>query len=121
MNELDGPTAVDDDVLDETVELVRVVLAREVVVSVEPVEVVVCGGVPVVDVVEPVAVVDVVGEEDEMSVEVEAEGVEVEVVTTEVDVDVAADAVKNAVRVASWVSVTDDDWLVLPPLQSSKT
>jgi hypothetical protein len=37
-----------------------------------------------------------------------------------VDVDCAA-IVKYAVRVMLWVSVTVCAWLVLPPLQSSKT
>jgi hypothetical protein len=135
VNELAEPVEDDDAVVDgpvETAELVAVVvedtLAADVleIVVVEVVEDDVDLVVEDVDVEEDVEedvveddvdfVEDVVVEEEEVD-EVE---LVVEVDVELVDVDCAA-IVKYADSVMFWVSVTICAWLLLPPLQSSKT
>jgi hypothetical protein len=135
VNDLEAPVEDDDAVLDELVELVvEDVPAADALETV--VEEVVDDAVDVEEALEDVDVVEDVEEiaeddvvEDDVDivelVVVEEEAVdEVELVALvdveSVKVDCTA-IVKYAVRVMLWVSVTVCAWVLLPPLQSSKT
>jgi hypothetical protein len=118
VDELAAPIEDDDAIVDELVRLVVVVVVEDALVA-EVVEDVVEEDV---DFVEDDEIVELVveGAEDVELEEEEVDDVELLVVVDVELVDCAAIA-KYADSVMFWVSVTVCAWLVLPPLQSSKT